>query len=146
LFLFGKLDIVFNTPVHRNILLYPFDILDTHTIVTNIFWYVFPVLSAWLMHKRIIEPLRKEEIPRQSVFHLIGLVSIISFLGLYSIIISSRFVWGMFYLLPYEIILKMLLETFIGILPFFCILFIGIGAVEISRYKVMHTKETAIRI
>ena len=146
MFLSGKLDIVFNMSIQRNVLLYPFDVLDPSALVTNFFMYVFPVFSAWLMHKEIIEPLRKDEIPRQSVFHLIGLVAITSFLAFYSIIISSYFAVGMPYLLPYEIMLQRLIETLIHMLPIFSILLIGIGAVEISRHKAIQFNEIAIRV
>jgi hypothetical protein len=128
----------------NNILLFPFESIlgnpELSGIMTIIFMFALPVISAWLTQKKIIEPLRKEKVPRQNLFHLMGLLSIMPFLGFLSIIYIGYFVGGVISIFGYEI----LTQTFINALPHFSILLIGIGAVEISRYKVMHTNEIAI--
>jgi hypothetical protein len=138
LFFSGNIDSVFWTQ-NNNILLFPFEDffenLDLQGIMIITFMLVLPVISAWLTQKKIIEPLRKEKVPRQNLFHLMGLFSIMPFLGHLSIIYAGYFIGGVISIFGNEI----LVQTFMNALPIFSFLFIGIGAVEISRFKLNHS-------
>jgi hypothetical protein len=137
-FLFGKLDPVFWTQ-SENMLLYPFENLRIESM-PFISVFVVPVISAWLTQKKIIEPLGKENIPGHNLFHLIGLLSITPLLWYLFIIYFGYIVGGIISIFGYEILLQTLMNT----ISYFSILLIGMGAVEISRYKAMHTGEIAI--
>jgi hypothetical protein len=138
IFLFFSGDSAFWTQ-GSNLLLFPFENffknLDLQGIMTITLMLVLPVISAWLTQKKIIEPLRKEKVPRQNLFYLMGLLSIMPFLGYLSIVYIGYFVGGIISIFGYEI----LAQTFINALPIFSILLIGIGAVEISRFKLNHS-------
>ncbi len=137
-FLLGNLDPAFWMQTN-NILLFPFENIlenpELSGIMTIIFMFTLPVVSAWLTQKKIIEPLRKEKVPRQNLFYLMGLLSIMPFLGYFSIIYIGYFVGGIISIFGYEI----LIQTFMNALPHFSFLLIGIGAVELSRFKLNHS-------
>jgi len=123
----------------NNLLLFPFENIlrnpELSGIMTITFMFALPVISAWLTQKKIIEPLRKENVPRQNLFHLMGLFSIMPFLGYLSIIYFGYFVGGIISIFGYEV----LVQTFMNALPNFSLLLIGIGAIELSRLKLNHS-------
>jgi hypothetical protein len=118
-----------------NLLLYPFDNLGLIGTMISILWFVFPVFSAWLMHREIIEPLREEIVPKQNLMHLIGLTALTSYVVPLSMYLVQLFSYGT---IENEYILKNMLDYIFYSLPFFAVLLIGIFAVEISRYKMIH--------
>jgi len=111
-------------------LLLPFDCLDPYSIATNAFLYGFPVVSAWLTQKKLVEPLSEESIPRQNLFHLIALSSMMSVIGFSSVYLIQLLAVGFGYR-GY----RAMLEFFLSNLPIFSILLIGVFAVEIAEHK-----------
>ena len=114
---------------NRNMLLLPFDYLDPYSIVPNAFLYAFPVISALLTHKKLIEPLSEEKVPKQNLFHLIALFSVVPIVGFFSVqFIQMLSIFG------YSVSLIMLRGHLLS-LPIFSILLIGVFAVEIAKHK-----------
>ena len=113
---------------NHNMLLFPFDYLDPYNIAINAFLYGFPVISAWLTHKKLIEPLSEERVPRQNLFHLVGLSSIMPIVGFSSVQVIGLLLVGFSSMYIYAL-------TFLSSFPIFSILLIGVFAVEIAEHK-----------
>jgi len=113
---------------YYNILLFPLDHLDPYNIAATAFLYGFPVISAWLTQKKLVEPLSEERVPRQRLFHLVGLSSIMPIVGFSSVQVIGLFVVGFFSIYIYAL-------TFLSSFPVFSILLIGFFAVEIAEHK-----------
>jgi hypothetical protein len=112
---------------NRNMLLFPFDCLDPYSIAANAFLYGFPVVSAWLTHKKLIESLSEEKVPRQNLFHLMALSSLMSVIGFFSVYLIQLLAMGFGY--------GVVLEFFLSNLSIFSILLIGVFAVEMAEHK-----------
>ena len=113
----------------NNIFLYPF-YPDPESIPAG-FMFVFPIISAWLTHTKLVKSLSEEKAPNHSWFHRIMLFCVISLVGYFSYLLISEIAMGLFSVFGIGLMLRQLLMG----LTFFSPIFIGVFAVEMSLSK-----------